>query len=147
MVIAACDCGVLLLERVMLLSVLYSLLVFVLWSSSVVTKCLHSSVFCSSSLLSIWVLSVCIWWAMSCVWGLGDVFLSVSRCLIRPSISGVKLGLYIFLQPLGMCFLSAFCMIVLKCCTVVLMFVMGVLFRVSKCCSVSLVNLSQLALL
>ncbi len=59
----------------------------------------------------------------------------------------MKLGLCLFLLPLGMCFLSAFCMIVLKVCTAVLMFVIGVLFRVSKCCSVSLVNSSQLALL
>lgn len=71
----------------------------------------------------------------------------MSRCLMRPLVSGVKLGLCLFLLPLGMYFLSAFCINVLKVCTAVLMFVMGVLFRVSKCCSVSLVKSSQLALL
>ena len=59
----------------------------------------------------------------------------------------MKLGLCFFLLPLGMCFLSAFCIIVLKVCTAVSMSVIGVLFSVSKCCSVSFVNSSQLALL
>lgn len=71
----------------------------------------------------------------------------MSRSLIKFWISGVKLGLYVRLLPLGMCFLSAFCIIVLKDFTVVLMFMIGVLFRIVKCCSVSLVKSSQLALL
>ena len=59
----------------------------------------------------------------------------------------MKLGLLFILLSLGMCFLFAFCMIVLKVWTAVLMSVMGVLFRVVKCCSVSLMNSSQFALL
>ena len=49
----------LLLERVMLFRVLYSLLVFVLWPS-VLTNLCQFSVFCSSILLFISVLSACI---------------------------------------------------------------------------------------
>ena len=49
----------------------------------------------------------------------------------------MKLGLCDLMLPLGMCFLSAFCMIVLNVCTGVLMFVIGVLFNIAKCCSVS----------
>ena len=59
----------------------------------------------------------------------------------------MKFGLCFFLLPLGMCFWSAFWMIVLNVCTAVLMFVMGVLLSVVKCCSVSSVKASQLALL
>ena len=90
--------------------------------------------------------SVCIRCVVSGEWGCGE-WLSVLRCLMRPLISGVKLGLWFFLLPLGIYFLSAFCMIVLKVCTAASMSVMGVLFSVAKCCSVSLVKSSQLALL
>ena len=58
-VMAACDCVVLLLESVMLFRVLYSLLVFVLWSS-VWRYVFQFSVCCSDILLLIWVLSACI---------------------------------------------------------------------------------------
>ena len=59
----------------------------------------------------------------------------------------MKLGLCDRMLPLGMCFLSAFCMILLKVCTAMLMSVIGVLFNVANCCSVSSLKSSQLALL
>lgn len=81
-VIAACDCVMLLLESVMLFIVLYSLLEFVLWSS--VWRCFFQfSVCCSCILLVICVFSACICTTVSCVWGVGECF-SVSRCLMRP---------------------------------------------------------------
>ena len=84
---------------------------------------------------------------VSCVCGRGVLCLSELRCFMSWAISDVKLGLCFLLLPLGMCFLSAFCIIVLNLCTAVLMSVIGVLFSVSKCCSVSVVKASQLALL
>ena len=145
-VIAAWERVVLLLDSVMLLSVLYTVLVFVLWSSVLANVC-QLSVFCSYIFLSISVLSVCIWLVMFWGMGVGVVCLSLSRCLMRSSISGVKFGLCVLLLPLGMYFLSAFCIIVLKVCTAVFMSVICVLFSVLKCCSVSSVKISQLALL
>ena len=111
------------------------------------TSAFQFSVFCSPILLVICSSSECICCVMSWLKGVWEVCFRVSLCLMRPCISGVKLGLCDFLLPRGMCFLSAFWMIVLKSCTVVLMFAMRLLFSVSKCCSVSLVNSSQLALL
>ena len=84
---------------------------------------------------------------MFCGMGMGALCLSLSRCLMRSLISGVKFGLCVFLLPLGMYFVSAFCIIVLNVSRAVFMFEMGVLFRVSKCCSVSSVKAVQLALL
>ena len=74
---------------------------------------------------------------MSCVCGKVELCFSLSRCVIRLCISGVKFGLQDFMLPLGMLFLSALFMIMLNCLVVASMFVIGVLFSVVNCCSVS----------
>ena len=91
-VMASCVCVALLFESVMLFIVLYSLLGFVRWSS-LLTSAFQLRVFCSSILLSMFVLSVCICRVMSWLRGFGDVCFRVSLCLMRLWISGVKLGL------------------------------------------------------
>ena len=82
-VMAACECVVLLFESVMLFNVLYSLLELVLWLS-LLTKVCQFCAFCSWILLFICVLRACICSAIFCVRGSGEECLRVSRCLMRP---------------------------------------------------------------
>lgn len=75
--------------------------------------CIHlSSVSCSMS-YSISLLSVWMCWRVSCV---GYCDLSCLRSWIFCLICLLKVGLKFLIVPDGMCFLLAFCMMVLKCC-------------------------------
>ena len=73
-----------------------------------VTNAFQFSFFCSPIFRLIRSSSVSIWSVMSWLKGVREVCFKVSLCLMRPCISGVKLGLCDFLLPRGMCFLSAF---------------------------------------
>ena len=85
--------------------------------------------------------------AVSGVSGEGVECRMVSLVSMRLFISGVKLGLYTFLLPLGMCFLAILVIIALNCVVIVSMLFMLVVSSEANRSSVSSVNLSQFAFL
>ena len=101
-----------LLELVRLRIVLYSFEESVLWSSVATNSSQHC--FCLF-IIEVLICSFSLWmlFVVACECGVG-VRRRLLRVLMRREISGVKLGLYFFLFPLGTYFLSASVMMVLK---------------------------------
>ena len=72
---------------------------------------------------------------------------NLSLSLMRWPISGLKLGLYCFLLPLGVCALSVLVMTEFNCAIDVSMLVIGMELKMRNCCSVYSMNDVQFVLL